>query len=131
MYIKTKSTIFDEIENFLWDEINSKSKLKNTCVNKPTWYFTQNEDFSMIEVLLPGYKKEQLKIQPDQEELCISSTFESSENLPRYVKKFELRLPVSHKKFDLHTLDASFSDGVLTLKFNKLKDSTIPTISIK
>jgi HSP20 family molecular chaperone IbpA len=133
MYLTSK--IINDIDDMLFSEFYRKSSnLKSTFEMKPTWFYTQHDDVHQIDVLLPGFKKEEINIQPEEHNLVISSNLKTSDDdtisYPKYVKKFSLSLPVSHKHFDLSKLEARFENGVLTLKFKKQTGDKLPFIQI-
>jgi len=133
MYLTSK--IINDIDDMLFSEFYRKSSnLKSTFEMKPTWFYTNSDDLHQIDILLPGFKKEEINIQPDENNLTVSSNLKTSDDenvsYPKYVKRFNLSLPVSNKHFDLSKLEAKLENGVLTLKFKKQTSGKLPAIQI-
>lgn len=91
-------------------------------------------DYYVIEAELPGFDKEEIKVEYDHHYLSISAHRESNvmdekENFirqERHVGDFVRRFYV--KDIDEDTIDASFKDGILTLRCPKI---SIPKIEQK
>ena len=88
--------------------------------------FLDSEDAWIIEVLVPGYKKEDLKVTLEGDLLKIKSIKgEDSKDKPKYIKKtFKvpseisevIRLPENHSK---EGIEADVEAGILTISIPK------------
>jgi len=87
--------------------------------------FLDSENEWIIEVLVPGYKKEDLKVTLEGDLLKIRSTKETSESKPKYLKKSfrvpteiseTIRLPESYSK---DGIEANVESGILTITIPK------------
>lgn len=88
--------------------------------------FLDSENAWIIEVLVPGYKKEDLKVTLEGDLLKIKSVKgEDSKNKPKYIKKtFKvpseisevIRLPENHSK---EGIEANVEAGILTISIPK------------
>ena len=87
--------------------------------------FLDSEDAWIIEVLVPGYKKEDLKVTLEGDLLRIKSIKEADTRKPKYLKKTfrvpteiseTIRLPENHSKEDIK---ANVENGILTITVPK------------
>lgn len=91
------------------------------------------EDAFVIEADLPGIPKESIDIQYDDGKLTISVQHEQVEDNSRgkYLHKERRRLSMERsiylKEIDKDQIDASLTDGVLTIKLPKQNKSSVKT----
>ncbi len=104
-----------------WDNYNPYHKLSYDT------YENNNEFF--IEAMLPGFKKENIKIDYNDKKLTIKSEREKNENFEYYqTNSFFGKINESFKlPFEPESIEASFENGVLRIKLNK-KVSNLPAI---
>jgi len=128
--LKTKSMIlfktkhpFNLFEAVLDDIVNDFS-IKD--VTKPIYDVIENDNEYIIEVQLPGIKKEDVEIKIDNEELSIKAERKKNEDVKYKCKKsydgkqklyFELL-----KDIDVENINASIVDGILTITLGKITD---------
>lgn len=93
----------------------------------------ENDDEFSIEISAPGLKKEDIKIELDNDILRISSDIEDSKEEKNdeycrrefYKSSFERSFTVP-KIVDKNSISASMTDGILNVKIPKLKEEKKP-----
>jgi HSP20 family molecular chaperone IbpA len=111
---------------------NEKSyNLKGSLLYKPETFVDSTEQQYSINILVPGYTKEEIKLEFKNDDIIsIESNIESDQRKV-YQKNFKLSIYVPSKKWDYETLDASLLNGVLTLNFQTKTNNSFPKITIK
>jgi HSP20 family protein len=104
-----------------WDGYKSYHKLSYDT-------YENNKEF-FIEVMLPGFKKDDIKIDYNDKKLTIKSEREKNEKFDYYqINTFFGKINESFKlPFEPESIEVSFEDGVLRIKLNK-KESNLPAI---
>jgi HSP20 family molecular chaperone IbpA len=111
---------------------NEKSyNLKGSLLYKPETFVNSTDQQYSINILVPGYTKEEIKLEFKNDDIIsIESNIESDQRKV-YQKNFKLSVYVPSKKWDYETLDASLLNGVLTLNFQTKTNNSFPKITIK
>ena len=115
------NTLFSE------GEIFNENRLKSTV---PAANVSETDESFKIELAVPGFKKEDFKINVDGKNLKIStvSSNETEETQEKYVRKefsfssFE-RLFYLPKSVDVDKIEASYVDGILNLTLPKKEEA--------
>lgn len=118
--------LFDDVfnmNNIFYDKnfYNHKNLLKHDfgsyTHNKIAQRSRENEKELLLFWDMPGVKKEDLKIEIENNKLFISSKRYDIDT------KTEYMLNIDEKKYDLSSLSAALLDGVLELKINKKNEN--------
>lgn len=119
----TKPTLLNE----LLDSIMNHNYDDNIDyqVKSPTYDVIDNDDNYVIEVLLAGIKKENIKIDTEDNVLTIYAERKLNNKnhyslKQTYFGKYEKSF-ILPEDVDISKIDANLSDGILTLKIGKLK----------
>lgn len=112
----------------------------NTNESLPAVNIAENENEYHLEFALAGYKKEDLKINLEQDTLTVSAKVENEKNEESEDKKYTRR-EYSSKSFSRSfylpkqvsekDINAEFENGVLKLVVPKISESNVKEISIK
>ena len=119
--------LFPEIENFfradpIFDFMRDFSQsvlIKTDIIDKGEYCIFKSE--------LPGLKKEDIKVYMDGDSMVISADkkedkeHKEEEYVRKEIRQEHLERRFNLKEFDEKSIDASYTDGVLTIKANKLK----------
>lgn len=113
-FLKTLDNVIDEMSEF-----------------NPTSLSNIIEDGSSvrIDMCLPGRNKEDVKVEVDDGYITISSTGEDKNREQKYVLKefsispFRRRFKIS-SNIDINSVRASFTNGILTVTVDKVKQKT-------
>jgi len=95
--------------------------------NRPATNIKESEEAFELDILVPGYKKEEINIEIDERILSISAKQdENNEDQEAWLKEFSIdafnrsfRLP---KNIDIEAIKAEQVDGILHIYIPKLKD---------
>ena len=103
--------------------LDTKSKAYHrstlSCVSDSVY---EDNDKGIIELIVPGYSKEEINIDVSNEALTISAeTQENNENKKKagFVKVGFTRAYTLNKKYDAETIEAQFKDGILTISMKQ------------
>ncbi len=115
-------TKFDVLDDMFDDSFFTK---RDTNIMKTD--IIEKEGNYVLKVDLPGYKKEDIKLELNDEYLCISATTSSendeSEEKNNYIHKERFYGKCSRKFYvgdiNFEDINASFKDGILTVTFPK------------
>lgn len=118
---KSISSLFDVFfndfdRNFLYDKMST-----------PSTNVMETEKSYKVEVLAPGFKKEDFKIDIENNVLKISSTVsnEKNESSDKWIRKefsrssFSRKFNLDPSKVDLQSISASYNDGILLIEISK------------
>lgn len=127
-------SIFDDLFNDEWLD-NSTKKIRNTL---PAVNIKESEKDFELEVVIPGLKKEDIKIDVDREVLTISSEQkqEHEEKNDEYTRR-EFHFSSFKRSFsipesvDVEKIDASYKDGILNIALPKREEMTPKSKSIQ
>ena len=129
---------FPVFGNLLHDVVNApvkdvvKEKVKFTY---PAVNVKEYEDHFLLQLSVPGYSKKEISINVEEDQLVISSEKEGIEtenftmrefNYGTFKRKFTLP-----KDVDTEKIEASFSNGILTLTIPKIEEVKPRKITIK
>lgn len=124
--------LFDSMERDMFGSLESSVAAIRTDIS-------EDDDKYLIEAELPGFKKEDIHIDVENNMLTISAEHkeESEDKKKGYIRK-ERRYGSFKRSFDLSgvdasNIDASYNDGILTLALPKLvkKPDTTRRIELK
>ena len=124
--------LFDSMERDMFGNLESSVAAIRTDIS-------EEDDRYLIEAELPGFKKEDIHIDVENNMLTISAEHkeESEDKKKGYIRK-ERRYGSFKRSFDLSgvdasNIDASYNDGILTLALPKLvkKPDTTRRIELK
>lgn len=113
-YINTEFSGLDRLFEPVWETAHTA-----------TSYYTRTNDENgnyTYEFKLPGYKKEEVKVEVDNELLCITADSKI---------RGKTTYTVSNNTFDPERIDASLEDGILTIKLAKPEKEKSKTIIVK
>lgn len=117
------------VTNLLNPEFQFDRYGKNELINRPATNLYENEQVVAIEMSVPGYEKDQLKIAVDKNLLIVRGEAEKKEeNEPKHVyvefKKgnFEKRFRLS-ESLDNEKINAVFKNGILRITVSKREES--------
>ena len=115
-----REPVFNNLFNQFFEGELSNSK------DSPAANINETEQAFELNILVPGYKKEQVHIEVEENILTISAEVEVLENDQAWKKEFELgsfsrsfRLP---KNVDQERIKAEQVDGILKVSIPKLKE---------
>jgi len=132
------------MESFVNDFFGLPSLLNEKFVNRNfvgDVNVAENEDSYELSVALPGYKKDDVSIEIEDDVLVIKSDVENKtedegKNYVRkeyYKRSFERRFVLSDD-IDINKIDAKMEDGILNIiidKIKELKTESVKKIDIK
>lgn len=94
--------------------------------NRPATNINESEEAFELSILVPGYKKEQVNIEIEENILTVSAEIEQEEKENEWKREFSLnsfsrafRLP---KNADAELIKAEQNDGILNITIPKLKE---------
>ncbi|MCD6091783.1 MAG: Hsp20/alpha crystallin family protein [Bacteroidales bacterium] len=94
--------------------------------NRPTTNIKENDEAFELNILIPGFKKEQVHIEIDEHILNITAEQEAKDEEQEWLKEFSFdslnrsfRLP---KNIDIESVEAEQRDGILHIKIPKKKE---------
>lgn len=125
----------DIFENMLLEILNDS---KSNLVHKPTHDIIENDDEYVIEVYLPGVKKNDVFTEVNKNELAITAERKVNKDV-KYIReqsfkgKYELKFTLG-EIIDKENIDALFADGILKITIPKQKEkkkSDVKKIEIK
>ena len=117
--------------DFFNQGVNHDRYNRKELSSQPATNLFENDDAVEIEMSIPGFEKEQVKISVEKDLLIVKgeaegSAEESKENIRMEFKlqNFEKRFRLS-EKMDLEQISASFKNGILKLTVSK-KEEAVP-----
>lgn len=119
----------------LFDELSMLPQEENFRIVEPTYDIIENDNEYLIDFNLAGIKKEDVTVDIDEKKLKIKAERKEGKDL-KYNRK-ESYFGVYEKSFvlsntiDKKNIEASFTDGILTLKVPKIKETKNDSFSIK
>jgi len=125
------------------DERLKNSKFKDIC--PVLMDISETKDKMKIKVDLPGFKKENVKIELIDEEKVLKLSGEKKQekkeegekfhviqrSFGKFEKKIKLNANENDKEFDLEKINANFQDGILNLDIMKKEKPKPKTVEIK
>lgn len=112
----------DIFHNLFFDALNvSNSKL----IHQPTHDIIETSDGYVVEVYLPGVKKEDVSTEINNDELIITAERNALKDV-KYIReqsfkgKYELKFKLSDN-IDKENINALFEDGILKISISKQK----------
>lgn len=116
-------TAFYGIQNFL-DSINAaNAQGECNCTPKADYYEVENG--FMLEVELPGVKKENVDIQVEKNIVTVKATRERKDGKVTYERSFRLADDI-----DTENIQVALENGVLTFKLTKKQQAAARKITI-
>jgi len=94
-------------------------------INK-TENITENENSYGLELSLPGFSKEDVKIELNDGLISISSEVEKSDENNFFKSSFEKKYYLP-EDVDIENIEASMKNGILSITLNKIKEVEITT----
>ncbi len=126
-------SVLTDIDSYLIDEFykpKEKSNLKGSLLFKPNYFVDMKEDLFQIQVLVPGFTKESLKVEPNDDKITVSADV-SNEEKRSFVRNFKLDFYAPSSRWDHSDIDAILESGVLTLKLYPREKKQNYTVSIR
>ncbi len=125
-------TAFYGLQNFI-DNINAAANAaaanatvaKNECYYTPRAEYYEIENGFMLEVELPGVKKENLEMQVEKNILTVKATRERKESKFTYERSFRLA-----EDIDTDNIKVSLENGVLSFTFAKKPQVTARKLEV-
>jgi HSP20 family molecular chaperone IbpA len=105
--------------------------LKGSLLYKPETFIDSTDQQYCINILVPGYTKEEIKLEFKNDDIVAIESNITSDQRKIYQRNFKLSIYVPSKKWNYETVNASLTDGVLTLTFQTKADNSFPKITIK
>ena len=131
-------SVFDDLFKNFWE--GNPSMKEETSLHSMSTDILDREDHYLLQADLPGFQKEEISIELDQNTLSISAVHneESEKNENNYLRKE--RVSRSYKRsfqvsgLDASDIDASYENGVLEVKLPKkqqIEDRPVKRIEVK
>jgi HSP20 family protein len=118
-----------ELANIM-NNIFDRSPLYTEAAGKPAVNIAQNEDQYVLEFAVPGYKKEDFKVEINNHVLTVSAQLnESVDNDNRFthrefsVKPFSRVFNLNKHQVDESSVEARYENGILTLHIAKREEA--------
>lgn len=122
----------DRVLNRVWDSVEEGVGVTGFPVD-----IREDNDQLIVEAELPGYPKDSIDVSVEQGTLTIEAERQTASNgtskhhvqerrSSRVARRFTLP-----KAYDTNEVDASYVDGILTLKLNKREESKPQKIQVK
>lgn len=120
---------FAGVMNNLFDRLPNQCA-SNQCVNISI-NIKENENAFIIELLAPGFKKEDFKIELENNLLKVEADVksESEENQDKYllkefsIRKFTKTFTLPKNKVSDENIEAKYDNGILSLQLAKLEEA--------
>ena len=118
----------NHLVNDLFDQLWNTDRSVNTCATKPAANIFETEKNFKLELLVPGYDKNEIEILVEKDQLIVKSEYKNAEK-PEYKYShyeftktgFERRYRLS-EKLDAEGISAEFSNGILTITIPKQEE---------
>lgn len=114
---------FFGIQNFL-DSLNA-ANAKNECSFTPKADYYEVENGFMLEVELPGVKKENLDVQVEKNIITVKATRERNEGKFTYERSFRLADDI-----DTENIKVSLENGILAFALSKKQQAAARKLTI-
>jgi len=118
----------NHLVNNLFDQLWNTDRVATPC-KKPAANIFETEDNFELELLIPGYDKNEIKITVDKDQLIIKSDYKEAEKTKyqyshvEFTKRgFETRYGLSDN-LKTEAISAEFNNGILTITIPKLKEA--------
>lgn len=118
----------NNLVNDLFDQIWNTDREEHTCRNKPASNIFETENEFKVELLVPGYSKDEIEISVEKDTLIIKSEVENKNqdeykySRVEFVKNgFEKRYQLS-ETLDSEAISAKFENGILTVLIPKKEE---------
>lgn len=115
-----RNPLFSDLFNQMWNDFDVEMK------HKPATNIVENEKEFRLEVILPGWTKEEVKVEIDKNLLKISGQIKEEnekikeEFLRKEFKKHSFeRAFTLPKEIDYQKIDAEHKDGILSIRIPK------------
>lgn len=128
------------MNDFLSEFFNDEFKPMTTVVRKPAANIYQTETGFGIDILLPGYAKEEISVDIDGRHLTVKSldadtekqTVENGKYIRRDFRKsaFEVKY-ILPRTADLEKLEAKFENGILLVSIPKAEQALPKKINVE
>ena len=119
----------NHLVNDLFDQLWNTDREVNSCYGKPAANIYETEDNFKLELLVPGYDKNEIEIIIEKDHLVIKSEQTEPEKTEykyshiEFTKRgFEKRYRLS-EKLNTEAISAEFKNGILTVTLPKLEES--------
>lgn len=113
----------DFFQNFLLEAVNGTTP---SLVHRPTHDIIETKEDYIVEILLPGVKKEDISTELNKNELIIKAERKKNNDV-EYIReqsfkgKYELKFNLS-ETIDKENINASFEEGILKLSIPKQQE---------
>lgn len=123
--------LFDQLfDGFFRDEPLHWMQQKSPATSKELVNIMEDENQFSIEMLAPGFRKEDLHIEVDDNRLKLKATQkkEDQEEGPNFLRRefqissFEREFKLPENRIDEAKIKASFEDGILKVELPKMED---------
>lgn len=127
----------------IFDEFWTGDEWLNGPINKgsnflPSVNIKENDDHFVIDLMAPGFKKEDFKVTVENEVLTIASETqeENEESHERFTRR-EFSISTFERTFtlpenvDAENIKAGYQDGILTLTLNKKPETVTKPLQIE
>ena len=118
-------TAFYGIQNFL-DNLNNASNAQGECTYTPKADYYEVENGFMLEVELPGVKKEDLDIQIEKNIITVMATRTRQDSKFTYERSFRLADDIDTEK-----IKVSLENGVLAFSLAKKQQAAARKLTIE
>lgn len=116
---------FYGIQNFI-DSLNSACNAQNECCYTPKADYYEVDDGFMLEVEIPGVKKEDLDIQIEKNIITVKATRNRKESKFTYERSFRLADDI-----DTDNIKVSLENGVLSFSLVKKQQASARKLVIE
>lgn len=118
----------NHLVNDLFDQLWNTDRITNTCVTKPAANIFETEENFKLELLVPGYEKNEIEILVEKNQLIIKSEYKEAEKTDYKYSHFEFSKTGFEKRYrlseklDAEGISAEFKNGILTITIPKLEE---------
>lgn len=118
----------NHLVNDLFDQLWNTDRTTNTCVTKPAANIFETEENFKLELLVPGYEKNEIEILVEKNQLVIKSEYKEAEKTDYKYSHFEFSKTGFEKRYrlseklDAEGISAEFKNGILTITIPKLEE---------
>lgn len=119
----------NHLVNDLFEQLWNTDRALNTCTSKPAANIYETEENFKLELLVPGYDKNEIEILVEKDQLIIKSDYKSTENPEYKYSRFEFTKTGFERRYKLsdklnaEEISAEFKNGILTLTIPKLEEA--------
>jgi HSP20 family protein len=124
----SKPAVFED----LWDSFfNNNFWLDRNFNDQPAYYYYDDDSKEhVVTIQVPGFKKEDIKIEVDHQGITLSGEIKDDKIKGR-VSRNNFNYSMRKYGIDPKTVDASLEDGILFVKFKTEKEKSTKIIEIK